>query len=416
MRRTMILALTLGLAAEAAAQVQQGPVPGTPAPSSGGGGIGGMGFGLSINLGGKKKYEAFDERDEALPDQVANQVIFVIQGPNSDAARIAKEAKVTVIEVTRLPSIARGMVVAELAPGDTVELAIARLKLISGVTWALPNHIYQTMGRSAALPRRFALHGFPSDPAFRVSGTIAMIDTPIALEHEALKDAHITQYVVGASQTAGVHGTAIASLLVGGGQVPGVARSASLLSFAAFSEDRTGNATSQTRYLAKAFDSAVRARPNVLNLSFGGRDDRLLSYLLDEAMHQGICVVAAAGNGGANGAVPFPATHRASLAVTAVDERLRPYANASHGNRIDVSAQGVGLIAAVPRGYRSVSGTSFSTAVAAGGLMHIRACSTDHDATAMHYGATAMAQDLGVPGPDPVFGAGLFKLDGKGAK
>jgi hypothetical protein len=38
----------------------------------------------------------------------------------------------------------------------------------------------------------------------------------------------------------------------------------------------------------------------------------------------------------------FPASHPASLAVTAVDENLRGYAHASQGGRVDIPASALG--------------------------------------------------------------------------
>ena len=106
----------------------------------------------------------------------------------------------------------------------------------------------------------------------------------------------------------------------------------------------------------------------------------------------------------------FPAAHPASLAVTAVDARLRAYRYASMGSQISVAAWGVALSAAVPGGRRSVSGTSFATAVVAGALLRTPECSTVRNPAAMKARMMAQAKDLGAPGPDPVFGAGLFKL------
>lgn len=362
-------------------------------------------MGLSLNLG-PKRIASIEERDGQDVDAVADQLIFILDAQNADATRITSAAGVEVIDINPLDSFALTMVVARVSAPDTPELAMARLGKIAGVRWVQRNHIYRASGTARTLPKRFALHGLPTSPTATVSGTIAMIDTPVGTTHEALRGAAIRQYIYGDSATTGIHGTAIASLIVGTGEVPGAARGATLLSLAAFTSD----ARSQTRFIAKAMDAAVRLRPDVLNLSFAGNQDRLLATLLDAAKAKGICVAAAAGNGGPKAAVPFPASHRASLAVTAVDERLRPYIYATHGVRIDVAGVGVDMLAAVPNGYRKVSGTSFATAMVSAGLLHVTACNRDHDPVTMHYSATAMALDLGVPGPDPVFGAGLFRL------
>jgi hypothetical protein len=131
------LALIVLVSGAAVAQVG-GAIPGqgqTPAPQTPrGGGGGGMGFGLSFKLGPKKKtppISSYEARDAQIPDRIEDEVIFVIQGANSDATRIAKSAKLVVIEVVRLQAISRAMVVAQLAEGDAVDAAIIRLKQIS---------------------------------------------------------------------------------------------------------------------------------------------------------------------------------------------------------------------------------------------------------------------------------------------
>jgi hypothetical protein len=162
-------------------------------------------------------------------------------------------------------------------------------------------------------------------------------------------------------------------------------------------------------------NEASRLRPDVLNLSFGGPRDRLLGLTLDTIRANGICVSAAGGNGGPTGKILFPASHPASLAVTAVDENLRGYTHASRGGRVDIAGVGVGLNAAVPGGRRAVSGTSFAAAVISGALLRMPACGGGRDPAAMKIGVAALAQDLGEKGRDPVFGDGLFRL-GKAKK
>ncbi len=410
-RRTWAFATLLFVTGAVAAQVNQRPVPGTsqtPAPARRGGG--GMGLGLSINLSPKKKPAllTYEARDLSIPDRIEDQVIFVIQGPNSDGERIAKAAKISVIEVVRLVAISRAMVVAQLPPGDSVEAAMARLKQISGVTSAQPNFLFQSLGKT--LPKRFTLLGITNPDQTRVSGTIAMIDTPAENSHEALKGAAIEQRLFGASSTPAFHGTAIASLLVGTGEVMGMAQGAKLISLAAFDPTKSASGISQTRYIVKAMDAAWTLRPNVLNLSFGGKEDPLMGQMIGAIDARGICTVAAVGNGGAAGKVLFPATHPATLAVTAADEKLRVYAYASQGSAVDVAGLGVGLLATVPGGYRQVSGTSFATAMVSGALMRSPECSLTHNPAAMRHAAASMAQDLGTPGVDEVFGAGLFRL------
>jgi hypothetical protein len=376
-------------------------------------GVGLGGFNISIQLGKKKKVEtpppepALEMRDETIPDYVPDQVIFVMQGQASNAAALARVARVTIIETYWLSEAGLTMVVAQLSPGDSPLASQARLARLPGISWAQPNFQFQLLGSS--LPRRFALHAIPERQP-RVSGKIVMIDAAVDIAHENLAGTGITQSTFGVTDSPALHGTAVAALLVGTGAYPGTAQGAQLTSLAAFGAPVSGASLSRTAYLARAFNEASKLRPDVLNLSFGGPEDRLLSVMLDTIYKNGVCVSAAAGNGGPNGHVLFPASHPASLAVTAVDENLRPYPYASQGERVDIAGVGVGLSAAVPGGRRTVSGTSFATAVLSGALLRMTACSGARNPTGMKEQVAANAQDLGPSGRDVTFGAGLFRL------
>ena len=390
----------------------------TPSPSVRHRGGVGIGIGLGVLLATRKKAAVtppappelppLEMRDADIPDAVAHQIIFLM-APTADAGRIARSAGVTLLETAILGEAGLVMAVAGLNPADTLPAAQARLERTPGVAWAQPDHQYQLLGQ--ALPERFALHAIPANQPM-VSGKIVMIDAPIDTRHANLAGASIAQSIFGVDPSPAAHGTAIAALLVGTGSYPGTAQGAALTSLAAFGPTAQGAQLSRTSYLAKAMNEASRLRPDVLNLSFGGPEDRLLGVMLDAIHRNGVCVSAAAGNAGPLGRVLFPATHPASLAVTAVDGNLRGYAFASQGSRVDIAGEGVGLNAAVPGGRRAVSGTSFATAVISGALLRMPECHGGRDPDGMKAQVAAAAKDLGQPGRDAVFGAGLFRLAG----
>jgi hypothetical protein len=100
-------------------------------PRSGGGG--GVGIGISIPIGKKKPKEPklsgppLEMQDAEIPDYVAGEVLFFMHGDAAAAARIARAANVTIMEAAPLDELGEIMAVATIAPGDTVEAAIARL-------------------------------------------------------------------------------------------------------------------------------------------------------------------------------------------------------------------------------------------------------------------------------------------------
>ena len=421
-RSTLILAMlfampSLSIWTPAHAQTVIGPngVPisgAPPAPS----GRSKRGFSLhsfSIPLRLPKNTSSLRDREvtEALPDQV----LFTT---GAEPAEVAAQAGLDLIEAIPLPSLGTTLVVAGLRKKDSPEAALQRLTQSADVHGPQPNFVFQTMGEAAPVPKRFTIHGLdaPAQAAANAAPrTIAMIDTSVALDHEALRGARLEQHLFVADSTPKAHGTAVASLIAGtGAEVPGVARGAKLLNFAAFTERKDGVAVATTANLAKALDAAAIARPDVLTLAFGGREDPLLGLMVDEIDRRGVCIVAASGNGGARRGVPFPATHPAVLAVTAIDNALEPYDHATRGDRIDVAAVGVDVFVAVPDGarsaYRRMSGTSMATALVAGALSRASECQGARVPTAIRQTIRAAARDLGLPGPDSTFGAGLFLL------
>ena len=408
--------LMLALAGAPAIAQVNGPVPVDPPPSSprgGGGGVGRgvWGLGISLDLGGKPRQPraaAWDAADADIEPQVHGQLVAVIAGDDADAARIARAARLTLLDFAPLESIARGMVILAPLPGEDPQAVIARLSRQRGVDWVQPNFRFQSLG--GKLPQRFRLLGLTRPAQLRRSGTVAMIDTPIDTANAELRGAQVTPVVHGTSAAPAAHGTAIAALLVGTGEVQGMAQGARLISLAAFDPDTTASGVSQTRYLARALDAAWKLRPDVLNLSFGGSEDRLLAQLVAALDRRGVCMAGAVGNGGPQSAVLFPARHPAVLAVTAADEKLRIYPRAARGPQVAVTGIGAGLLAAVPGGYRQVSGTSFAAATVSGAMMHMAECTAVHDPAAMRRRVAAQARDLGTPGRDPVFGAGVLRL------
>ena len=425
MKNTLTLAVALmaafGVSSTIVAQAipGQGTPPQTPPPHQPrGGGFGGIG--LSITLGGKKKLPeekltgpALQMQDAEMPDHVPGQVLFFTKAP---AAKAAKACKLTIIETALLDEFDTTMIVASFVAPANDQSVQACLAKQPSVEVSQPNYYYQLLGGGGSRAKGYALHGLKDGNPTPVKGTIVLIDTAVDTEHANLKAARIAQFLFDVPAAPSAHGTAIAELLVGGGNYPGTAQGATLVSYAAFAPAGENKWLSQSSSLAKALNATAKLVPQVVNLSFGrSGPDPIITKALNIFQSKGICVVAAAGNG-SGGPVLFPATHSASLAVTAVDGKLRPYAYASKGPQISVAAWGVDLAAAVPGGRRSVSGTSFATAIIAGSLLRMAQCNGGRDPAGMKAAAMANAQDLGDKGADAVFGAGLFRLGGGKAK
>jgi subtilisin family serine protease len=160
------------------------------------------------------------------------------------------------------------------------------------------------------------------------------------------------------------HGTLVAGILVA------VAPDAMIMPIRAF--DDQGNTDDFT--IAKAIRWAVDNGADVINMSFGTlSQSKVIKDAVDYADKNGVTMVAAAGNDGKNQA-QFPGAFDkvVSVAATNLLDIKAPFSN--FGGSIDVSAPGVSIIAPYPGGfYAVVSGTSFSSPLAAGEAALIRA-------------------------------------------
>lgn len=252
---------------------------------------------------------------------------------------------------------------------------------------------------------------------------IGIIDTEVAADHPALRNADIVRrrfLADGRTPATDEHGTAVAGLLVaapigalglsGGDTAPGLVPRARLLAANGFHRLPSGNASADAFDLVKALDWLVAQRASVVGMSLAGPANRVLETAVTQAQRRGVLVVAAAGNGGTSAPPAYPAAWASVLAVTAIDGGARPYRRAQQGPHIAYAAPGVGvpaLVAADGPGTRS--GTSFAVPFVVAlvsqtlqqGLLR---------ADDWRNGAPGWVQDLGAPGRDPVFGWGLPRL------
>jgi subtilisin family serine protease len=118
--------------------------------------------------------------------------------------------------------------------------------------------------------------------------------------------------------------------------------------------------------------------------------------------------VAAAGNEGAKSAPLYPAADPNVIAVSATDADDQILEQSNRGNHIAIAAPGAQIMVAIPDGgYEMSSGTSHAAAEVSGiiALMLERKPGMTPDQARGVLLATA--KDIGAPGRDPLFGAGL---------
>jgi hypothetical protein len=132
MKRLAALGLALVLLGSmASAQLIEGPRRNPPRPVSNPSSSGSFGIGVNLDFSKSPPVAPpLEMRDADIPERLEDQVIFVIAGTGAgtaaDASRIAGQARVSLIEFTQLEALGKAMVVARLAPGDTVDAAMPR--------------------------------------------------------------------------------------------------------------------------------------------------------------------------------------------------------------------------------------------------------------------------------------------------
>jgi subtilisin family serine protease len=203
------------------------------------------------------------------------------------------------------------------------------------------------------------------------------------------------------------HGTAVAGAIAAHARLKGSAPAARILAAQAF--DRGQDRTEGNGYVvAKAIYWATDRGARVINMSFAGMRDPSIEQSLRYARHKGVILVAAAGNKGPLSAPLFPAANPDVIAVTATDQNDRVFQAANRGKHIAVAAPGVELFLPGLNGtYQEISGTSFAAAEVSGAIALLieRKPDLTHDEARRILMSTA--RDLGPPGLDPHFGAGL---------
>lgn len=209
------------------------------------------------------------------------------------------------------------------------------------------------------------------------------------------------------------HATAIAALLVGkasGGAAEGLLPGAQLYVAEVFHEGPDGKIRTSTLTVVVALNWLAEEKLRVVNLSFAGARNAVLSASLAEAHRQGMIVIAASGNNGPDAPPAYPAADRSVIAVTAVDAQNRLYAKANRGGYIDFAAPGVDVWTARAGGggaYRS--GTSFAAPYVAAVAAAELALNSRLSAGLLKEGMRHGALDLGPAGKDPGFGWGLAR-------
>lgn len=239
------------------------------------------------------------------------------------------------------------------------------------VAWAQPVSVYRAQGSeqeplypaqpAARQWHLAALHQLATGKGVRV----AIVDSGVESTHPDLAGqvAFNGNFVDDRAPPPEGHGTAVAGIIAAradnGLGIAGVAPNARLLALRACWQAAGPQTLCTSLGLAKALYAAIQQGADIINMSLGGPDDRLLGVLIDQAQARGATVVAAMP--GENG--PFPANHPGVLVVGSAPP-LPAGVVIAPGR--DVPSTAVG------GGWALVTGSSFAAAHAAGLLALVR--------------------------------------------
>ncbi|WP_269780353.1 S8 family peptidase [Methylobacterium sp. Leaf118] len=360
----------------------------------------------------------------ADPGEVAGEVLFSLKAdaPPDSLPAILRRERLGLVSSDRFTLVPVTVHRARFQDRRSVAEVVAALVRDPRVTAAQANHVYALVGEAvpALAGAQYVIAKLRLKEAHAATTgrdvTVAVIDSEADRGHPALRDAvsdHHDALDGGTPSAAHPHGTAIAGIVGARAQLASAAPDARLLAVRAFSGETRAGAQGTTLHVARGLDWAERKGARVVNMSFAGPWDAVLSEFLAAGTGRGIVYVAAGGNAGPASPPLFPAADPNVIAVTATDAQDRLFPAANRGAHLCVAAPGVDILVAAPNGgYGLLSGTSMAAAQISGVVALMLQAKPGLTPTEVRAALTRSARDLGTPGPDRDFGAGFADAEG----
>ena len=256
------------------------------------------------------------------------------------------------------------------------------------------------------------------------SPLIAIIEESLDPLHPDLASANLTG-AKSLGPEADWHGTAVAGIIGSPGEMLGIRGVWPGARMRLFPSGLTCSTAS------KAVTRAVNRGAAVINMSYTFPSGTCFTHFkaTQYAVRKGVLPVAAAGNTGASGNAPVrPAADPHVLAVGAVDDAsmIAPFSTRNDG--VDLVAPGVKVLApyeveetgggstGVKRTWAELSGTSFSAPMVSATAAWLRQARPNLGNLQISRLLTSSATDLGDPGRDPLYGAGMLNIEKSGAE
>lgn len=241
--------------------------------------------------------------------------------------------------------------------GEVLGIGFARMATPSGQSLPTAIRALKKLGARAVSADQLYLESGTAEAPVTVNSTgmgpaIGIIDSGVAGRVTARRG-----FAIGAPYL-GNHGSAIASLITGGGAVRGALPAARIYSADVYGTDPAGGSASA---IAKAIGWLVGENVSVLTISLVGPANLLLARVIAAAQGRGAIIVAAVGNDGPASSPSYPASYSGVIAVTGIDGRDRVLIEAGRATHLDYAAPGADMLAANATGASvAVRGTSFA--------------------------------------------------------
>lgn len=288
----------------------------------------------------------------------------------------------------------------ERPKGVSGRLAVADMKRMEPGAAAGVDSLYRVQAQDPVRARHFAgqILDWPQKGC-QAHSPVGMIDDGIDHLSQSLGGAILTYRNFSDGPEARPHGTAIASLLVG----PGRLTNAHLYSANVVGQENRGAGLFE---LIAAIDWMQSMEVPVVNISLAGPNNPVLEKAVGRTLKTGMLIVAAVGNDGPTSPALYPAAYDGVIAVTAIDSTFDVYDKAVQGAHVDFAAPGVDVF--VPdQGY--LTGTSIAAPFVTAAIVSDSDVTRFTSAALVKRAVVYAALDLGSPGHDNVFGAGLLR-------
>lgn len=356
-----------------------------------------------------------------LPGQIVAETAAM---PDAQLAALARRHRLRRINSQDFPLTGSTVSLFRIVGQRPVEQVQAELRADAAVRSVQPNFRYVLQDQKTVPavaegdPAQYALAKLRIPEAHTLAHgkgvVVAVIDSAIDTDHPELAGSIAGSFdALDARDGPHVHGTGIAGAIVAHARLMGSAPAARILAIRAFGVTQ-GTAESTSFTILRSLDYAAAHGAQIVNMSFAGPKDALVSRGIAAVAAKGIIMVAASGNAGPKSPPLYPAADADVIAVSATDVDDRLFAASNRGSHIAVAAPGVDIFLPAPGGkYQMTSGTSFSAAYVSGLAALILERNPALKPADVRTILTSSARDLGAPGRDDLFGAG--EANGYGA-